>query len=221
MKYIVANWKSNKNLSEVQQWLDGFTSENLDVLKGHVEVIIAPPYPFIFVVKAKLENYPWIQLASQDISPFGAGSYTGAVSTHNLDGLVKYCLVGHSERRTYFHESNEEIARKIDLARSSDIEPILCVRNEEDYGSVDVNFVAFEPQEAIGSGHNESIDTVLEMKHKLKLTSKTTYIYGGSVNSGNAREYLKNAEIGGVLPGKSSLDPHEFYNICLTAYTSE
>lgn len=221
MKYIVANWKSNKNLSEVHQWLDNFTSENLDVLKGHVEVIIAPPYPFISVVQSRLQNYQWIHLASQDISPFGAGSYTGAVSTHNLNGLVKYCLVGHSERRHYFHESNEEIARKIELAKSSDIEPILCIRNEEDYRGFPVDFIAFEPQDAIGSGHNESIDVVIAMKKKLNLSSKKTYIYGGSVNSGNAREYLSNTEIGGVLPGKSSLDPHEFYNICLAAYTSE
>lgn len=220
MKYIVANWKSNKNLSEVHQWLDGFTSENLEVLKSHVEVIIAPPYPFISIVRSKLENYQWIHLASQDISPFGAGSYTGAVSTHNLDGLVKYCLVGHSERRTYFHEGNDEIARKIELARSSDIEPILCVRNEEDYRGFSVNYVAFEPQDAIGSGNNESIDVVIEMKKKLNVSSKITYIYGGSVNSGNAREYLSNTEIDGVLQGKSSLDPHEFYNVCLAAYTS-
>lgn len=221
MKYIVANWKSNKNLSEVNQWLDSFTSENLEVLKGHVEVIIAPPYPFISVVQSKLDKYPWIKLASQDISPFGAGSYTGAVSTHNLDGLVSYSLVGHSERRMYFHESNEEIARKIELARSSDIEPILCIRSSEDYLGADVNFIAFEPQEAIGTGHNESVEAVLDMKNKLNIPSKITYIYGGSVNSGNARQYLSNPEIGGVLPGKSSLDPHEFYNICLTGYTAE
>jgi triosephosphate isomerase len=213
--------KPNKNLSEVHGWLASFTGQNLDVFRNHVEIIIAPPYPFISIIKEKLHAYPWIKLASQDISPFGSGSYTGAVSAHNLDGLVSYSLVGHSERRRYFHESNEKIGRKTELALTSNIEPILCVRNVEDYLGDPSNFVAYEPQEAIGSGHNESTENVLKIRQQLNLPTKTKFIYGGSVNGTNARDYLKHSEIDGLLPGKASLHADEFYSICLEAYALE
>lgn len=218
MKYIVGNWKSNKNLHEVNSWLDTFTSFELDVLQHAVHVVIAPPYPFILTVKERLRSFPWIKLAAQDVSPFGAGSYTGAVSMHNLGGIIDYCIIGHSERRKYFHETDAELAQKVDLLCSSNIEPILCVRNEHDGIPSRVNFVAYEPVKAIGTGDNESVDDVLKMKHALNLKGNVAFIYGGSANLSNVREYLSHSEIDGLLPGAASLNPQEFYDMCVATY---
>src|SRR3989338_6951417 len=189
MKYIVGNWKSNKNLSEATAWLDAFTSYELGLFKNTVRVAIAAPFPLIALVKDTLRAFPWVKVASQDISPFGAGSYTGAVSTHNLDHLIDYCIIGHSERRKYFGETDTLIAAKTDIAHSSNIWTIVCVRSAQDIIPPHADFIAYEPVGAIGTGHNEPLENVLAVKKMLSIPSSSYFIYGGSANPGNARQY--------------------------------
>ncbi|HPS40850.1 MAG TPA: triose-phosphate isomerase, partial [Candidatus Woesebacteria bacterium] len=106
-KYIIANWKSNKNLSEVAFWLNNFPNEpeSLQVLHG-LEIILAPPYPFLVSAQEIIEErHLPIKLAVQDLSAFGKGAYTGEVSAFNLQDLdIQYAILGHSERRRFLKE---------------------------------------------------------------------------------------------------------------------
>ena len=128
-KLIIANWKSQKNIKEAGIWLDIIKAER-DSFEEGVQVVVAPPYPLLPAVAEKAEE-AGIEIAVQDISPFEAGSYTGAVSAYNLSGLsVKYAIVGHSERRLYFHETHADVARKVTQAIEHGITPVVCVDHD-------------------------------------------------------------------------------------------
>lgn len=217
MKYIFGNWKAHKNLRETQQWIDAFTSRDLNVFKDSVRVIVCPPFPFIEILAEAFSAYDHIHVGAQDVSMFGPGAYTGDVTAHTLAGLVDYAIIGHSEKRKYFNEANAHVEAKFQSARLEGIEPLVCVRGTEDALPDDVRFVAYEPVEAIGTGYNEPPESVLEMKNMLNLTRDHVYIYGGSVTADNVAEYLRNDEIDGVLPGGASLDVDAFYNLLTAA----
>ncbi|OGK25041.1 hypothetical protein A3A46_04215 [Candidatus Roizmanbacteria bacterium RIFCSPLOWO2_01_FULL_37_13] len=211
MKYFIANWKANKNLNEAVQWIDKFLT--LPLRSDSAKVVVCPPYPLIFPLKEKIKNTKNIYLGVQDISSFEFGSYTGEVSAKTLQGLVEYVIIGHSERRKYFNENTQTLFKKTQLAKTYGIEPILCIRDEKDAIPDRVQIVAYEPVYAIGTGNNESVKKVLEMKQKLNLPIPYSFIYGGSVNKDNASSYLDSSEIDGFLVGGTSLDPTEFFKI--------
>lgn len=220
MKYFIANWKANKNQPEAERWIDAFLK--LYQPKEDRAVIICPPFPFLVNLKQKISQVKNLKLGAQDVSRFEQGTYTGEVTAKTLQGLVDYTLIGHSERRKHFSDSNESIHRKISLAKKYQIEPIVCFGDKKDLLNLDsVNFVAFEPPWAISKGYEDSIRTtiketpqnVLEVKKSLNLSSNRHFIYGGSVNPSNTPAYLKFDEIDGLLIGAASLDPVSFYKI--------
>jgi triosephosphate isomerase len=214
MKYFIANWKANKNFQEVNSWIDSFFQQlqhwNND---GNVTIILCPPYPFIPLVRERVKIYPFIKIGSQDISMFNIGAYTGEVNAAMIKNIVNYAVIGHSERRTWFHETDEIIAMKIKQAQTHGIEPILCVRNEQDNVPQRIRFVAYEPVEAIGTGKNEDVKKVIEMKKKMNLPAGGKFLYGGSVDDLNAKIYFESGEIDGFLVGSASLNPTSFYRI--------
>lgn len=217
MKYIIGNWKANKNLDEAKHWIATFSSFDFKIVQNNVTIIICPPYPFISFLKEKTAGLPFIKIGSQDISVYYQGAYTGEVTAHSLSGLADYSIIGHSERREHFKETNQALFSKVDHAKKTNIEPIFCVRDENDPIPLAAKIITYEPVYAIGTGKNESIDNVLLMKEKLKLSENALFIYGGSVTETNAHQYLQNPDIDGVLPGGASLDPQRFYNIVLSS----
>jgi triosephosphate isomerase len=226
-KYIIANWKSNKNLSEVVFWLNNFPNgaENLRVLHP-LEIILAPPYPFLVSAQTIIEERQLpIKLAVQDLSAFGKGAYTGEVSAFNLQDLnVQYAILGHSERRRFLKESNQLIADKITEALSWHIKPILCL-DKPDFVKqarflprqvLPHLFIAYEPVTAIGSGQAEDTHNLLSIKKELEsIYQVKTFIYGGSVNAGNIGSFLQNTD--GVLLGGASLELTDFVNLLFAA----
>lgn len=223
MKYLIANWKSHKNQNEAVEWLQVFRSKltvNTLVLKklseNQLTIIIAPPYPLIVSLHNQLDDtIPNFFLSSQDISSLPEGSYTGEVTGVSLKGLVNYSIIGHSERRKYLGETDDMIAKKVTIAKQSNILPIVCVRNEHDAIPNDAFMVAYEPVEAIGTGNNASIREVLDVKNKMSNMSNRIFLYGGSVDANNCSEYLTNEEIDGFLVGSASLDPQKFLEIAI------
>lgn len=213
MKYIIANWKANKTLLEVKTWLNVFLKKNLSSIKNQVQVIICPPYPFLSLVKEKLQDYSHIKLGSQDTSFFEKGPYTGEVCVKNLSGLVDYALIGHSERRYYFGETARILFQKFNLVLDNNITPIFCIRSAADIIPERSVFVAYEPVYAIGTGRNESLNQVLKVKKTLSFSKDVKFIYGGSVNENNSSYYLENQKIDGLLVGGASLNPEKFYKI--------
>lgn len=213
MKYIIGNWKANKNADEVQKWIAAFKTHDLAVLEGQVEVIICPPFPFLPLLHEAFKEFDHIKLGAQDISQFGAGQYTGEVAAHSLDGLVQYVLVGHSERRRYFQETDRSVELKVEAAQSGGIEPIVLVRGPEDQIPLGVKFVGYEPVDAIGTGDTESLPQIQDMRNEIGVDATQVFIYGGSVKSHNVRDLVSAPEVDGVLPGGASLDPEEFYTL--------
>lgn len=221
MKYIVANWKANKTLQECRHWINTFlaavdTSAVKRALEqDRVQIVIAPPYPFIVPVRDMIHGRRNIVLAAQNVSHFPAGSYTGEIAARSLTDLVDYAIIGHSERRVHLHETSMQVADKITYARENNIAPILCIRERHEYSDQNVEFVAFEKFEAIGAGKNVPLDVVLAVRKELNLKEGVKFLYGASVDRHNAALYLRCAEIDGVLVGTASQNPQDFLSVVL------
>jgi len=212
MKYFIANWKANNNLTETENWI----AEFLKLYQPHEDktVIICPPFPFITILNQKINQTKHLKVGCQDLSTVEDGPYTGEVTAKSLAGLADYAIIGHSERRQKFNELDTAITKKINLAKKYQIEPILCIGDEKDWLANDqIKFVAYEPVYAIGSGYNEPVEKVVKLKNRLNLNPDTVFLYGGSVNEKNAYNYLKNEQINGLLIGSASLNPIGFYKI--------
>lgn len=215
-KMIIANWKSNKTVEEAESWFEVFPQVYSE-LKDTAEIVVAPPFPLVPVV-AQRAAAVGVKVGVQDMSQFDAGSYTGAISIRNLEGLaVEYAILGHSERRRYFHETHHDVAGKVAQAISAGIIPIVCV--DEDYISAQAAaieddhlnkcIVAYEPLEAIGTGNNVDVGRVKTVSKQIKqVFGNVRVLYGGSTNSLNVSEYT--LVVDGVLVGGASLDPKEF-----------
>lgn len=226
-RLIVANWKSHKTLTEAIDWTKKFRSfveshSPQFEQPGAPQIVIAPPYPFLFQLAELLAGLPNVSVGVQDISPFPAGKYTGAISTRNLEGLpITHAIVGHSERRSYFHETNQEIANKVDMLIDTGITPIVCV--DQPYIKTQAYVidkklkaqcvVAYEPLESIGTGLSQEVAKVLPIVDEIKVAfGNVPIIYGGSVDSENIDAYL--LAMDGVLVGGASLEVEEFTNLC-------
>lgn len=126
-KYILANWKSHKTVAEAESWLQEFLrfyrpAPQLKVIIAPAAIHLAP-----LDLLLKKQGDPSLALAIQDLSPFPPGSYTGAVAATMVRDLVDFAILGHSERRRYFHDTNQQVANKVSEARVAGIQPIVCV----------------------------------------------------------------------------------------------
>lgn len=223
MKYIVANWKSHKNRAQVALWIDAFAhhveqdNSLLTALKAKkLKIVIAPPAPFLIDLHDVLLRRIPVELATQQISAYPQGSYTGEVAAASVSDLVSYTLVGHSERRSHFHDDAASVQRQAREALEEGITPILCVSDAKQYIK-DIAIVAYEPLGAIGTGANASVSDVVHVAKSCHLPDNGAFLYGGSVTSTNAKEYLCEQQISGVLVGGASLDATEMYMICTQA----
>lgn len=216
MKYLIANWKAQMILAETTQWLNVFyrlisADEILKKkLKNELSLVICPPAPFIVYVGDHLNNVN-IKVGSQNISSMNRGKFTGEITAEALKDICDYAIIGHSERRSEFNESEETIALKLTQASQHGLKTIHCVRNYSDKRYDLADMVAYEPVEAIGTGANADINTIVQMKSKLNISHQTPFLYGGSVDSKNISHYLDTDKIDGFLVGTASLDPQEFY----------
>jgi len=125
-KLVAGNWKMNMTSSEVAPYLEVFRQE-LETI-DNIDIALFPPFTALAKTSEILDNTQKIRLGAQNMSPEAKGAYTGEISAAMLrDLFVRYILVGHSERRRLFGESDELVRRKIVTALSSELRPILCV----------------------------------------------------------------------------------------------
>ncbi len=200
------------------------------------KIVIAPPFTAISTF-SNYTNFDYLNIASQNIHWEDKGAFTAEISPNMLiEHKVKYAIVGHSEPRKYFSESDEQINKRAVFAQSSGLTPIVCVgetleqreRGEADrvitrqveqgLENTDPSnlIVAYEPIWAIGTGKTcEASDAnkICALIRKLIGFNDVIIQYGGSVKPNNIDEIMSMSDIDGVLVGGSSLDPISFSRI--------
>lgn len=222
-KFIVGNWKCHKDINDAKKWLNIFASHYKP--SDNVTVVIAPTFLSLegvseYLKSLCLEN---VFLAAQDVSPFPRGSYTGAISADMLKGIVDFVLVGHSERRRYFHETSQNVTNKILEATDEGIIPIisvetayamsqLAVLNELDTKNV---IVGYGPVDALNFKIPELPEKVEEVVQFItEIHPKVPVIYGGCLHVDNVEKYLAIDGLSGLFVGSESLDAKKFATIC-------
>lgn len=217
----MGNWKANLNLAQVQTFVQGW-AEKTAAASLPAEVQVAIGVPSIFYVYLQQQKVDF-SVALQDISIFGEnGAHTGEVTVENLAGIYpQFTIVGHSERRAEFSESNEVVAHKVKNLVRVGVTPVVCVDLDQIQEMAkllkdvpaDKYIVAYEPLEAIGSGKNLSGELLKEsfkLLHQV-FAPETPLLYGGSVKPENAAEYGAVAD--GVLVGGASMEVEKFWQI--------
>ena len=207
---VVANFKSNKTQRDVQSWLDSILPTP--------NAIVAPSFPHLPLA---VSRWP-LAVCAQDVSPFPPGSYTGAVSARDLKELrVTYCIVGHSERRRYFHETSTDVAAKVRELVEAGITPLVCMEQDQitaqfaalDAKDYDKCYFCCEPSGDIGGTVAAGDDEILAAKKQIEhFVPGARFIYGGSVNRDNAGSLLK-LGLSGFLISTASLDPDHYQEI--------
>jgi triosephosphate isomerase len=218
---IIANWKMNPQTLRRARLLFNSVKAGVKKIKN-IKVIICPPFVYLPSLKSKILN---LKLGAQDCFWEERGAFTGEISAKMLKNLgVKYIILGHSERRKYQKETDGEIKKKIKVVVKEGMKPILCIKDiyqvERDLGGIFKNdfkkiILAYEPTFAIGTGRPCSIEKARKMRIliKKKIRKSNLVLYGGSVDSKNAKDYLKKAGFQGLLIGGASLNPKEFIKI--------
>lgn len=221
-KYLVANWKSHKTLSQAEKWLETFCAKHKP--DPQVTVVIAPPAVYLVPLHQMLQeqNGANLSLAVQDLSPFPLGSYTGAIAADMLHNIAAYAIIGHSERRRYFHETPQEIANKAAEAILGGIKPILCV--DRDYARSQIAaleeaylgnlIIGYGPVEAVGLDIPQPPEKIRAAVEEIKIiVPDAPILYGGSINSDNAADIMETEGVSGLMVGTACLDADEFAGI--------
>lgn len=216
--WIIANWKSNKTLKEALDWID-YVGPRLE-RRQNLKVAVCPSFVDIEEVKKAVlvGNFPLL-VGSQDLSPFDEGAYTGEEAAAILKQFVHLSILGHSERRQNFGETDEMITQKVKQAKDHDIVPLVCIQGAEIPVPAGCQLVAYEPIFAIGTGHPDTPQNASEVAQTLKekYGQDLEVLYGGSVTSENVEAFVSQDNISGVLVGRASLNSEEFVkiiNIC-------
>ena len=121
-----ANWKMNLTYQQGEQLLSDILGEGI-ALADHHYAVFAVPFPYLILANSELSDAPNYFASAQNCYQKKSGAYTGEVSAEMLQSIgIKFCVLGHSERREYFHETNKDLAEKLNLCLSCQITPIFC-----------------------------------------------------------------------------------------------
>jgi len=231
-RLVAGNWKMHGSLAANAALLD-------TLVAAGVECVVCVPFPYLAQAAERLKGTR-VALGAQNLSEHASGAYTGEVSATMLGECgCRYVLVGHSERRQLYGESDETVAAKFAAARNGGITPILCVgealpereaaRTQEVVArqldavlarsGVGDAVVAYEPVWAIGTGRTATPQQAQEVHAFLRqrVTAATRILYGGSVKADNAAAIFAQPDVDGGLIGGASLKAQEFIAICKAA----
>jgi triosephosphate isomerase (TIM) len=232
---IAGNWKMYKTQGEAAEFLMEFIPQIDDAPESR-EVVLCVPFTDLTIVNKSLHGSR-IRLGAQNVHWEECGAYTGEISANMLTEMgVRYVIVGHSERRQYFGETDETVNLRLKAAQKSGLIPILCVgetkqqrdageterviMNQLKQGLIGVDrerlVIAYEPIWAIGTGDTceaTEANRVIGMIRAQSGNPNLTIQYGGSVKPSNIDEVMAQPEIDGVLVGGASLTATDFARI--------
>ena len=240
-RYVIAgNWKMNMLPNEAIEFMNTLAPMVKDTKN---EVIICAPFTDLFytILSAQQTN---IHVGAQNMHWEESGAYTGEVSPNMLKCInTEYVIIGHSERRQYFNETDETVNKKVKAALKHGLKPIVCVGEtleQREAGQtvelitgqvakglagltaedLDNVIIAYEPIWAIGTGktatNEEANEAIKEIRNKVREefnTDDITILYGGSCNDKNAKELFSMSDIDGGLVGGASLKAEQFEKI--------
>ncbi len=187
-KIVAGNWKMNKTLEEAQSLFQAIIEGINEIeLEGHKKIIIAPPSIYLNAFKKDVTNQPFIHLAAQNCHQKSSGAYTGELSASMFKSIgIDYVIIGHSERRSYFNETDQMLAAKVKAVLNEKQSPIFCcgesleirqsgkyvafIKSQLENGLFHLNevefrncIIAYEPIWAIGTGETASPEQAQEV----------------------------------------------------------
>ena len=232
---IAGNWKMFKGPVETAEFCVELRRHEAD-FEG-IDVAVCPPFTSLAVAVQVLAGTD-IAVAAQNVHWDDEGAFTGEVSAPMLRELGVYgAIVGHSERRQFFGETDDGVAKRARAALDAGLSVIACVgeteaereagetedvlRRQVSVLEAEDNLVlAYEPVWAIGTGKTATPETAQEAHAFIKGLLDAPVLYGGSVKPDNAAELLAQPDVDGALVGGASLDVESFAAICLAATRS-
>jgi triosephosphate isomerase len=223
-KLMAGNWKMFKGPNETLAFFDDFEAPD------GVDVVLCPA--FVSLEAAVGEEWP---IYAQNVHWAEEGAFTGEISARMLVELgVQGALVGHSERRLYFGETDETVRLRAEAALAAGLGVIACVGETEaereagETGAVlrrqvavlprhEALVIAYEPVWAIGTGKTATPEMAQDAHGLIKSLHDTRVLYGGSVKPENAADLLVQPDVDGALVGGASLDATSFSSLCRIA----
>ena len=188
-KYCIANWKMYMDKSKIDSYFEDFLHRDFN---SDCKVVLCPSSIHLDYVNKLVKNNNNINIGSQDISEFASGAYTGENSLNMIiEANCDYCIIGHSERRQLFSESDANINNKLRLLNQTNVIPIVCIGETLDenesgitrpvlenqlkriFNNIDLNnskdcIIAYEPIWAIGTGKSADVETIYSVHKFLK-----------------------------------------------------
>lgn len=239
-RLVMGNWKMNGSLESNQLLLEQLVA-GADSLTRHTEVVVCAPHPYLAQVQQVLRG-SGLAWGAQNMSAFSAGAFTGEVSVAMLQDFdCRWVLVGHSERRTLFAETDEAVLQKAEAALAAGLTPVICVGETEDeyiagqtqtivlrqlqsilklpVEQLNRIVIAYEPVWAIGTGKSATPEQAQHVHAYIRELLKQNdaesvgILYGGSVNAANAQALFSMPDIDGALVGGASLNAVDFLSI--------
>lgn len=230
---VVANWKMYTRASDA--YILATTIRNSVARLDGVEVVVCPPMIWLSELSEILKRDGKVNLGAQNMFYEEEGAYTGEISPSMIRDVAKYVIVGHSERRAHFGETDFDVNEKVLAALKHGLSPIICVGEktktaslsdgadqlEEALAHVPKNHykdivVAYEPVWAIGTSNSASVEHAEKAVGKLRevIFRDSPVLYGGSVSPDTIGKFAKSPMIDGVLVGSASLRASVFVEMC-------
>jgi len=235
--FIAGNWKMHKTASEARDYFGAFLSAVRNITDR--DIVLAPPFTALAAV-AEMIRGSNVMISAQNVFYEERGPFTGEVSAPMLKELgCEYVIIGHSERRQYFHETDETVNRKIMISLKHGLGVIVCIGellSEREAGRTyevlerqltrglkDINneglVIAYEPVWAIGTGRTATPEQAQEAHEYIRTRLRQCYgksaetlriLYGGSVTPENIDSLMACPDVDGALVGGASLKPDSF-----------
>jgi len=241
-RIIAANWKMNMDFKSIDTYVDKLRNYMNDINFENKDVFISPPFVYLDYLKKKVKEIP-VKIGAQNCFYEEKGAFTGEISPLMLKDLgLDFVIIGHSERRNIFNETDEILNKKLKKVLENKILTIFCIgeklseresdktieilSKQIDNAFMNINkdllknlIIAYEPVWAIGTGKNATIDQIKEVHSFIRKYLKKfveiniPILYGGSVKPENIKDIMSLDVVDGVLVGGASLDMDKFIQI--------